>query len=146
MHWKTFTLPVSTNNTNVWWKNAIQELNYSEQTNELNNTSITFCFFFILCGKKANLRLILSMHIIALWRIGANADFIWSFCFDLYARWTDFFQAKMLIHVIKFENCFTLSISIKDFCIVKDKLTLFFVHRLCKMYGGPIVTLKIFFL
>ena len=39
----------------------------------------------------------------------------------------------MLIHVIKFENCFTLSISIKDFWIVKDKLTLFFVHRLCKM-------------
>ena len=39
----------------------------------------------------------------------------------------------MLIHVIKFENCFTLSINIKDFCIVKDKLTLFVDHRLCNM-------------
>ena len=30
----------------------------------------------------------------------------------------------MLAHVIKFENCFTLSIRIKDFYSFKDKLTL----------------------
>ena len=31
----------------------------------------------------------------------------------------------MLAHVIKFENCFTLSIRTEDFCIFKDKLTFF---------------------
>ena len=36
------------------------------------------------------LRLILSMHISSLWRMGANVDFIWRDCFDLYAQWFDF--------------------------------------------------------
>ena len=39
----------------------------------------------------------------------------------------------MLAHVTKFEDCFTLSIGIKGFCILKDKLTLFFAHRLCNV-------------
>ena len=64
------------------------------------------------------LRLILSMHIISLWRMDANVDFTWRVCFDFYARWPDFLEAEMLAHVIKFENCFTLSIRIKGFCIV----------------------------
>ena len=39
----------------------------------------------------------------------------------------------MLAQVIKFENCFTLSIRIKGLCILKDKLAFFFAHRLCNM-------------
>ena len=58
------------------------------------------------------------MHLISLWRMDANVDFTWRICFNLYARWSDFLEAKMLAHVIKFENCFTLSIRIKGFCIV----------------------------
>ena len=34
------------------------------------------------------------------------------------------FGGKNVSHVIKFENCFTLSIRIKDFYSFKDKLTL----------------------
>ena len=129
MYWETFTSPVFTNNKNVWCKNTIQELNYLRWINELNNASITFCF--PMCGKETSLILILSMHIVTLRHMGANADFMWSFCFNLYLRRFDFFEAKMLAQVIKFENCFTLSIRIKGFCILKDKLTLFFAHRLC---------------
>ena len=131
LYWETFTSPVFTNNTNVWCKNTIHELNYLEGTNELNNASITFCF--LLCGKETSLILILSMHIVTLRQKDANADFVWSFCFNLHVRWFDFFEAKMLAQVIKFENCFTLSIRIKGFCILKDKLTFFFAHRLCNM-------------
>ena len=39
----------------------------------------------------------------------------------------------MLAQVIKFENCLTLSIRIKGFCVLKNKLTFFFAHRLCNM-------------
>ena len=104
LYWETFTLTDSTNNANFWCKNTIQELNSLEWINELNNASI----------------------LVTLWRMGANADFMWSFCFNLYAWWSDFLEAKMLAHVIKFENCLTLSIRIKGFSIFKDKLTLFF--------------------
>ena len=131
LYWETFTSPVFTNNKNVWCKSTIQELNYLEWINELNNASITFCF--ILCVKETSLILTLSMHTVTLRQKDANADFMWSFCFNLYARWFDFFEAKMLGQVIKFENCFTLSIRIKGFCILKDKLTFFFAHRLCNM-------------
>ena len=86
--------------------------------------------FVFLWGKEASQRLILSMHIVILWRMAANSDFMWSFCFDLYARWSYFLKLKMLAHLIKFENCFAWSIGIKDFCIFKDKLTLFFCSKI----------------
>ena len=44
----------------------------------------------------------LSMHVVTLWRMSANVDFMWRVSFDLYVQWSDFLQAKFLVHVIKF--------------------------------------------
>ena len=51
---------------------------------------------------------------------------MWRVCLDLYARLSDFVEAKLQANVIKFENYFTSYIRITTFYIFENKLTLLF--------------------